>query len=222
MQLGGVSVSELLVEEAVEIRQEIYLAIVVDRDLQRAVMMVSADGGVEIEQVAHDHPEAIAKVESEAGGEYDLYINGERVKGDGVLKTYNPSDKDMVLGTFQKGTPKLAEKAIRTLFDRFKIDAALDRAGVMQTLAKVGLRDSPGRLISRVPVVRSRTSPSGSSRTCSKSPLKVTTSLTKLLTRRSPSSSATTCACATGASCGRSFTPLLRKETVPHRRRLLI
>ena len=62
MQLGGLSVRELLVEEAVEIRQEIYLAVVVDRDLQRAVMMASAEGGVEIEQVAHDHPEAIAKV----------------------------------------------------------------------------------------------------------------------------------------------------------------
>jgi 1-pyrroline-5-carboxylate dehydrogenase len=56
---------------------------------------------------------AIAKVESEAGREYDLVINGERVKGEGLLKTFNPSDKDMVLGVFQKGTPELAEKAIR-------------------------------------------------------------------------------------------------------------
>ena len=57
--------------------------------------------------------EAIAKVESEAGGEYDLVIDGERVKGEGLLKTINPSDKDMVLGVFQKGTVELADKAIR-------------------------------------------------------------------------------------------------------------
>lgn len=61
MQLGGLGVHKLLVEEAVEIRQEIYLAVTVDRDLHRAVMMVSAEGGVEIEQVAHDHPEAISR-----------------------------------------------------------------------------------------------------------------------------------------------------------------
>ena len=57
--------------------------------------------------------DAIAKVEGEAGKEYDLVIDGERVKGEGLLKTYNPSDKDVVLGAFQKGTPELAEKAIQ-------------------------------------------------------------------------------------------------------------
>jgi hypothetical protein len=44
---------------------------------------------------------------------------------------------------------KLAEKAIRTLFDRLKIDALLERVGVQQTLQKIGLQDAPGRLISR-------------------------------------------------------------------------
>jgi len=62
MEIGGLCVHKLLIEEAVEIRQEIYLAITVDRDLRRAVMMASAEGGVEIEQLAHDHPEAIVKV----------------------------------------------------------------------------------------------------------------------------------------------------------------
>ena len=56
--------------------------------------------------------EAIARVEAEAGTEHDLVIGGERVKGDGTFGTINPSDKEQVLGTFQKGTPDLAEKAI--------------------------------------------------------------------------------------------------------------
>ncbi|MCK5597331.1 MAG: L-glutamate gamma-semialdehyde dehydrogenase, partial [Candidatus Eisenbacteria sp.] len=64
--------------------------------------------------------EAVALVESEAGKEYDLVINGERVKGDGLLKAINPSDKDMVLGVFQKGTPELAEKAIRAADTAFE------------------------------------------------------------------------------------------------------
>jgi len=84
--------------------------------------------------------EAIAKVESEAGREYDLYINGERVKGDGLLKTYNPSDKDMLLGSFQKGTPELAEKAIKaadTAFETWQHVPAEERAEYLFRAAEV-------------------------------------------------------------------------------------
>jgi 1-pyrroline-5-carboxylate dehydrogenase len=64
--------------------------------------------------------EALAKVEAEAGKEYDLIIGGERVKGDGTFKTVNPSDKDQVLGLFQKGTADLARKAIETADTTFE------------------------------------------------------------------------------------------------------
>ena len=75
--------------------------------------------------------DAIAKVESEAGKEYDLVIGGERVKGDGVLTTFNPSDKDMVLGKFQKGSVDLADRAVRaadTAFEQWKWVPAEERA----------------------------------------------------------------------------------------------
>jgi succinyl-CoA synthetase beta subunit len=62
MQVAGLRVHKLLVEEAIEFRQEIYLGIVVDRSIRRAAVMASAEGGVEIEQTARDHAEAIVKV----------------------------------------------------------------------------------------------------------------------------------------------------------------
>ena len=62
MHVRGLPVRKLLLEEAVEFRQEIYLGIVIDRSIRQVVMMASAKGGVEIEQVARDNPEAIAKV----------------------------------------------------------------------------------------------------------------------------------------------------------------
>ena len=62
MQIKGLPVRKLLVEEAEDIAQEIYVGVVVDRSIRQAVMMASAEGGVEIEQVARDHPEAIGKV----------------------------------------------------------------------------------------------------------------------------------------------------------------
>ena len=62
MEIRGCRVREVLVEAAVDISQEIYLGLVIDRSLHRVVMMASAEGGVEIEQVARDNPEAIVRV----------------------------------------------------------------------------------------------------------------------------------------------------------------
>jgi len=62
LQIKGLPVRKVLVARAVDIRQEIYLGIVVDRAASRPVMMASSEGGVEIEEVARTNPEAIKKV----------------------------------------------------------------------------------------------------------------------------------------------------------------
>jgi succinyl-CoA synthetase beta subunit len=58
----GQKVSRLLIEEGLAIDRELYLGLVVDRSTQRIVLMVSKEGGVEIEKVAHETPEKIHKV----------------------------------------------------------------------------------------------------------------------------------------------------------------
>jgi succinyl-CoA synthetase beta subunit len=58
----GQKVSRLLIEEGLAIDRELYLGLVVDRSTQRIVVMVSKEGGVEIEKVAHETPEKIHKV----------------------------------------------------------------------------------------------------------------------------------------------------------------
>ncbi len=62
LQIKGLPVRKVLVARAVDIRQEIYLGIVVDRVASRPVMMASSEGGVDIEEVARTQPEAIQKV----------------------------------------------------------------------------------------------------------------------------------------------------------------
>ena len=57
----GSIVKRVLVEEGLQIARELYLGIVIDRSTQKPVVMVSQDGGVEIEKVAHDTPERIFK-----------------------------------------------------------------------------------------------------------------------------------------------------------------
>ena len=58
---GGLEVKKLLVAAGVDIAKEYYLAITTDRASRRDVLIASAEGGVEIEQVAHDNPAAIIK-----------------------------------------------------------------------------------------------------------------------------------------------------------------
>ena len=58
----GRVVRRLLIEEGAQIVKEYYLAVVVDRVLQRAVMMGSSEGGVNIEEVAEKTPQLIHKV----------------------------------------------------------------------------------------------------------------------------------------------------------------
>ena len=60
---AGQPINTVLVEETCDIADEMYLGMVIDRASQRVVVMASTEGGVEIEQVAHDTPEKILKAE---------------------------------------------------------------------------------------------------------------------------------------------------------------
>jgi succinyl-CoA synthetase beta subunit len=57
----GQKVRRLLIEEGADIRHEYYLAVLTDRASQKVVVMASSEGGMDIEQVAHDTPEKIVK-----------------------------------------------------------------------------------------------------------------------------------------------------------------
>jgi succinyl-CoA synthetase beta subunit len=52
----------VLVEEQTQIEREIYLAVLIDQSTSRAILMGSAVGGMEIEEVAASHPESIKRV----------------------------------------------------------------------------------------------------------------------------------------------------------------
>ena len=58
----GLTVEKVLIEEPIAIKQEYYLGIVPDRATQRDVLIVSAKGGMDIEAVAEEDPEAIARL----------------------------------------------------------------------------------------------------------------------------------------------------------------
>jgi succinyl-CoA synthetase beta subunit len=58
----GQKVRRLLIEEGADIKKELYVGLVIDRGSQRAVLMASSEGGMDIEEVAAHTPEKIHKV----------------------------------------------------------------------------------------------------------------------------------------------------------------
>ena len=57
----GKEVNRVYIEEGQDIKQELYFGIVVDRATSRPVVMASKEGGMEIEEVAAENPDAILK-----------------------------------------------------------------------------------------------------------------------------------------------------------------
>jgi len=66
---AGKQVNRLYIEDGADIDRELYLSILVDRSVGRIAFVVSTEGGMDIEQVAHDTPEKIVTVaiDPEAG-----------------------------------------------------------------------------------------------------------------------------------------------------------
>jgi succinyl-CoA synthetase beta subunit len=58
----GQKVRRLLIEDGADIKKEYYLSVVTDRASQKVAFMASSEGGMNIEEVAHETPEKIIKV----------------------------------------------------------------------------------------------------------------------------------------------------------------
>jgi succinyl-CoA synthetase beta subunit len=62
MDIRGLTVHELWIERASKIAAEYYAAIIFDRGEKKPLVMLSSMGGMEVEQIAEEHPDAIARV----------------------------------------------------------------------------------------------------------------------------------------------------------------
>ena len=88
---AGKQVNRLYIEDGADIERELYLSILVDRSVGRIAFVVSTEGGMDIETVAHDTPEKIVTVaiDPEKG------VTGEDVKKlNAALKLDGDAAKD--------------------------------------------------------------------------------------------------------------------------------
>ena len=65
LEIKGIPVRKVLVGPAADIVKEYYLSAVLDRATRRIILVGSAEGGVEIEQVAADRPDAIVTIQAD-------------------------------------------------------------------------------------------------------------------------------------------------------------
>jgi 1-pyrroline-5-carboxylate dehydrogenase len=63
---------------------------------------------------------ALEKVKGQLGQEYPLVIGRERIKTEGKLQSFNPANRTEVVGTFQKATKELANRAVETAHETFQ------------------------------------------------------------------------------------------------------
>ena len=75
MQTGdeGKQVNRLYVEDGSDIARELYLSALVDRDTSRIAFIASTEGGMDIEQVAHDTPEKILTITIDPAAGYQAF-----------------------------------------------------------------------------------------------------------------------------------------------------
>jgi 1-pyrroline-5-carboxylate dehydrogenase len=81
---------------------------------------------------------AIEKVKSELGREYPLVIGGERITTGDTLDSINPANRTQVVGSFDKATKELANRAVETAAAAFKTwstTPAAERADILFRVA---------------------------------------------------------------------------------------
>lgn len=61
MSIKGLPVNQILVSEAVDIAAEYYVSFTIDRNTRSVILMMSASGGMDIEEVARQSPEKIIR-----------------------------------------------------------------------------------------------------------------------------------------------------------------
>jgi succinyl-CoA synthetase beta subunit len=111
MDIKGITVRKVLIAAAVEIEREYYLGAIIDRGSRRITLMASAEGGVEIEEVARQNPGAIHRVSADpllgllafqarnlglAVGLRDSLLNQFVAIAQGLYATMKVNDADLV------------------------------------------------------------------------------------------------------------------------------
>src|SRR3954453_1274852 len=84
LDIGGHVVHKLWIEQASDIAKEYYLSITFDRGEKKPLFMLTREGGVEIEQVAEENPDALARLHVDPLEGFQPYQGRRLIYGSGI------------------------------------------------------------------------------------------------------------------------------------------
>ena len=99
LDINGHVVRKLWIESASDIAKEYYLSITFDRGTKKPLLMLTTEGGVEIEQVAEEKPEALARLHVDALEGFQPYQARRLIYGAGID---DPSEQKQLLAIIEK------------------------------------------------------------------------------------------------------------------------
>jgi succinyl-CoA synthetase beta subunit len=99
LDINGHVVRTLWIERASDIAKEYYLSITFDRGAKQPLFMLTTEGGVEIEQVAEEHPDALARLHADPLEGFQPYQARRLVYGAGID---DPGEQKQILAIVEK------------------------------------------------------------------------------------------------------------------------
>jgi succinyl-CoA synthetase beta subunit len=99
LDINGHVVRKLWIERASDIAKEYYLSITFDRGAKQPLFMLTTEGGVEIEQVAEENPDALARLHIDALEGFQPYQARRLIYGAGID---DPNEQKQLLGIVEK------------------------------------------------------------------------------------------------------------------------
>ena len=99
LDINGHVVRKVWIEQASDIAKEYYLSITFDRGTKKPLFMLTTEGGVEIEQVAEENPDALARLHVDPLEGYQAYQGRRLVYGAAID---DPSEQKQILGIVEK------------------------------------------------------------------------------------------------------------------------
>jgi len=99
LDINGHVVRKLWIEQASDIAKEYYLSITFDRGTKQLLFMLTTEGGVEIEQVADENPDALARLHVDPLEGFQPYQARRLIYGAGID---DPGEQKQLLGIIEK------------------------------------------------------------------------------------------------------------------------
>jgi len=99
LDINGHVVRKVWIEQASDIAKEYYLSITFDRGTKQPLFMLTTEGGIEIEQVAEENPDALARLHVDPLEGYQPYQGRRLVYGAAID---DPSEQEQILGIVEK------------------------------------------------------------------------------------------------------------------------